>query len=350
MDSSKKRFEAAVKVQKAFRGFRVRKTVKKILELKREVDGVEKKLREKETMAVIKRDAMERLKVNENLMALLFKLDSVRGFNDEVRDFRKQVIRKVIMLQELIDSAIDYSDDVRAVEERDSEEISGDNDVKEDGGIEEREKLGFAGENADGLSVMYGDNVENVGEEKESANNFKDFVFETLELSDKFNEDADNAVESLDDSSKMQVEKFEESVAEGAEVANVMQVKTAAGSDHTWECVGAETEEQKSDCFETGEEDNHGGVENREGRTRGLSPDDWCVVGGGREEKEKKEKLLEKMAEDNQRLMAMVADLCQKNTVQTRMICSLSQRVENLEKAMSDRLRKKKKKCNAVHN
>ena len=49
------------------------------------------------------------------------------------------------------------------------------------------------------------------------------------------------------------------------------------------------------------------------------------------------------MAEDNQKLMTMMEDLCKKNSLQTKLIFSLSQRVDQLEKAMNDRLRKKKK-------
>ena len=69
----------------------------------------------------------------------------------------------------------------------------------------------------------------------------------------------------------------------------------------------------------------------------------WLIISDHKEEKDKKEKLLEKMAEDNQKLMTMMEDLCKKNSLQTKLIFSLSQRVDQLEKAMNDRLRKKKK-------
>ncbi|XP_021745534.1 uncharacterized protein LOC110711461 [Chenopodium quinoa] len=327
-NSLRKRSDSALRIQKVFRGFRVRKTVGKILELKGEVDAVEKKLLERETMAAIKRDRMERLKVNESLMVLLFKLDSVRGFNDEIRVLRKMVIRKAIWWQELIYSAID--------------EIADDN-CKEDGEVVEKSDavVEDATENFDDSSVMNVDNTPRV-------------IDETLEKSEEVLEEADDFTESL---SKMQVEDSEKLEEESEVAVDAMQVETVTGSEETWECVSGETEEQKSDVVEAAKEDDHGYAKedcedgsNSAVVEKGTPPpkEDWFVVGGDEEEKRKKDKLLEKMAADNERLVAMVADLCQKNVVQSRLICSLSQRVEQLEKAMSERLRKKKKKSNAT--
>ncbi|XP_021723132.1 uncharacterized protein LOC110690579 [Chenopodium quinoa] len=325
-NSLRKRSDSAIRIQKVFRGFRVRKPVKKILELKGEVDAVEKKLQERETMKAIKRDRMERLKVNESLMVLLFKLDSVRGFNDEIRVLRKMVIRKAIRLQEMIDSAIDETADDNC--EKSDEVVEKSDEVVED-----------TTENSDDSTVM---NVETSPR----------VIDETLEKSEEVFEDADDFTESL---SKMQVEDSEK-LEENSEVAvDAMQVETVTGSDETWECVSCETEEHKSGVVEAGKEDDHVKEECEDGCNsamveKGTPPrkEDWFVVNGDEEEKRKKDKLLEKMAADNERLVAMVADLCQKNVVQSQLICSLSQRVEQLEKAMSERLRKKKKKSNAT--
>ncbi|XP_068484704.1 uncharacterized protein [Phaseolus vulgaris] len=58
----------------------------------------------------------------------------------------------------------------------------------------------------------------------------------------------------------------------------------------------------------------------------------------------KRELLLEKIVEDNQKMMEMMAQLFQRNELQSTLLSSLSQRVEQLERAfVVERLRKKKK-------
>ncbi|KAL2903811.1 BAG family molecular chaperone regulator 5 mitochondrial [Bienertia sinuspersici] len=316
VDSVNKRSNSVLKIQKTFRGFRVRKTVKKILELKRGVDAVEKKLHQRETMEAIKKEEKERLKINETLMALLFKLDSVRGFNDEVRDSRKAVIRKAIMLQEFIDSAVVGGDS--AMKNDDSEEV-----VEEEGGIDDDSVTN------DDSSRMYVEEKSGVIED--------DFSKMQVEDSETITEESETTINS-NEISNQTLERNEDVIINGR----------VAGEN--WECVGEETGEGKLDsaCEEDDPADNH--CKDERNSVKDSSNDEWCVVrDGGGEEKESKDKLLQKMAEDNQRLMAMVTDLCQKNSVQTKMICSLSQRVDQLEKAMSERLRKKKK-CNVLHN
>ncbi|CAL1355094.1 unnamed protein product [Linum trigynum] len=93
---------AAKKIQKVFRGFTVRKSLKKIAGIRNEVNAVE--IRISDTTDLICRDAKERLNVNETLMSLLFRLDSVPGLDPGVRDLRKRVIKKAIALQEFVDS------------------------------------------------------------------------------------------------------------------------------------------------------------------------------------------------------------------------------------------------------
>ncbi|CAL1413605.1 unnamed protein product [Linum trigynum] len=96
---------AARKIQKVFRGFLVRKSMKRIAGIRSEVNAVE--IRISGTTDLIRRDGKERLKVNETLMSLLFRLDSVPGSDPGVRDFRKRVINKAIALQEFVDSIAD---------------------------------------------------------------------------------------------------------------------------------------------------------------------------------------------------------------------------------------------------
>ena len=84
----------------------MRKSVKKIAAIRREVDEVERQISRDEALESMKKDPKERLRVNEMLMSLLFRLDSMRGVNLGVRDCQKSVIKRAIALQEFLDSIV----------------------------------------------------------------------------------------------------------------------------------------------------------------------------------------------------------------------------------------------------
>ncbi|KAI3799228.1 hypothetical protein L1987_34518 [Smallanthus sonchifolius] len=115
---------AAIKIQKVFRGFVVRKSVRQIASIRKEVTEIERRIDAIEAVNLIRSDAKERLRVNETLMSLLFKLDSIRGVDCGVRDLRKAVTRKTIALQEKVDSIAQQTLDSP---DRDSSEIELDN-------------------------------------------------------------------------------------------------------------------------------------------------------------------------------------------------------------------------------
>ena len=70
-----------------------------------------------------------------------------------------------------------------------------------------------------------------------------------------------------------------------------------------------------------------------------------------REKGDGKKDLLEKMVEDNQKMMEMMAQLFQRNEMQTTLLASLKQRVEPLERALAcDKLRRKKKRKDDAKN
>ncbi|KAL0421599.1 UNVERIFIED_CONTAM: BAG family molecular chaperone regulator 5, mitochondrial [Sesamum latifolium] len=97
---------SALKIQKVFRGFLVRKCLRKIKDIKFQVDEIEERLSTSEVRDLVRRDERERVRMNESLMSLLFKLDSISGVDIGVRGCRKAVIRKVIALQEKIDAIV----------------------------------------------------------------------------------------------------------------------------------------------------------------------------------------------------------------------------------------------------
>ena len=80
--------------------------MKKIAAIRREVDEVERQILREKALESMKKDPKKRLRVNETLMSLLFKLDLVRGVDSGVRDCRKSVIKRAIALQEFLDSIV----------------------------------------------------------------------------------------------------------------------------------------------------------------------------------------------------------------------------------------------------
>ncbi|KAK8964655.1 hypothetical protein KSP40_PGU019971 [Platanthera guangdongensis] len=96
--SAADRKAAAIAIQKAVRGFLVRMNARAVRQIAMEVSEIERKVREEEVK--IRMDIKARIRVSEELMALLLRLDSVRW----VRDLRKKMIRRVMALQEAIDS------------------------------------------------------------------------------------------------------------------------------------------------------------------------------------------------------------------------------------------------------
>ncbi|XP_044492731.1 uncharacterized protein LOC123216371 [Mangifera indica] len=276
----------AVKIQKVFRGFLVRKSVKKIVEIRSQVEEVEKRISEKETVDLIKRDAKERLRINEVLMSLLFKLDLVRGVDSGVRDCRKAVIKKAISLQEIVDAI-----------------VSGNADVEFNRADEIVMECAEDGENLDGSLK---DNTEPVDNEKDKE------VVENCELkastSDRLEESVEtNQTESQSDSSanpESSIEACDEDVNSSLKDEN-----------NAFETHQAEHREVNGKENGTGEENTW----NRE--------------------------LLERMIEDNEKMMDMIAQLFERNKMQWKLLSSLSHRVEQLEKAfVCERLRRKKKR------
>ncbi|KAK7855051.1 BAG family molecular chaperone regulator 5, mitochondrial [Quercus suber] len=78
--------------------------MKKIAAIRREVDEVERRISREEALESMKKDPKERLRVNEMLMSLLFRLDPVRGIYSGLGI--TSVIKRAIALQEFLDSIV----------------------------------------------------------------------------------------------------------------------------------------------------------------------------------------------------------------------------------------------------
>ncbi|CAN4100601.1 unnamed protein product [Withania somnifera] len=284
-ESKPDRSGSALKIQKVFRGFLVRKYVKKIMLLWREVEEVERKLLCRDMAELICRDERERLRVNETLMSLLFKLDSIRGVDSGVREFRKAVIRKAISLQEKVDSIVSAANQIAAEEENQCN----DSDEPYESVNQTRDVLDSTNQSEPYDLLEHSLDVKNEVASNYSTTDEKAVV-----------EEGENYVAQL-------VEKCEEVQEEG-------------------------TDCRMGECGDVIE----GADEKNEGRQHRLD---------GEEESRRNRELLEKMVEKNEEMMRMMNELCQRNEMQTRILNSLTQRMDQLEETfVCARLKRKNKK------
>ncbi|XP_017979189.1 PREDICTED: BAG family molecular chaperone regulator 5, mitochondrial [Theobroma cacao] len=94
---------AAAKIQSAYRARVIRNLYKQIAAVNSEADRLQLLIQRQETVDSIRSDDREKLRMNETLMRLLLKLDSVPGINPTVREARRKVSRRVVELQEIVD-------------------------------------------------------------------------------------------------------------------------------------------------------------------------------------------------------------------------------------------------------
>ncbi|KAJ6347040.1 hypothetical protein OIU76_003687 [Salix suchowensis] len=299
--------------------------MKKILATKRQVDEIEKRILMKETVDVVRRDQKEKLKINEMLMSLLFKLDSVRGVDFGVRDCRKAVIKKAIALQETVDSidaAAPNGDDTD-----DSVAPAGEKGVDETGEGEDEEN---------GIVANAVDELQNSAAESEAV---VSMFADSREAGEEFN--GARVLEVVNETVELKEAENDETACQGEDGDLEKQVDTDG------DCVGTNQTESQTDSSaslsegDDDEEEDSGGVEIEKkgdaGEVKSL------------DESTRSKELLEKMVEDNERMMGLMAELFERNEMQTRLLSSLSQRVEQLERAyICDQLRRRKKKRNAA--
>jgi hypothetical protein len=328
--------------------------MKKILATKRQVDEIEKRILMKETVELMRRDQKEKLKINEMLMSLLLKLDSVRGVDSGVRDCRKAVIKKAIALQETVDSI------AAAANGDDSVVSAGEKGLDETG----------EGEEENGSVANAADELQNGAAESEAV---VSMLADSRETREEFNGALENVDMASEGERKVECdgdvptlmsdycepERVLEVVNETVELKEAENDETACqGEDRDLEkqvdkdgdCMGTSQTESQSDSSaslmegdDEEEEEHSGGVEiEKKGDEGEVKSNDESTRRRGKE-------LLERMMEDNERMMGLMAELFERNEMQTRLLSSLSQRVEQLERAyICDQLRRRKKKRNAA--
>jgi len=335
--SERNRADSATKIEKVARGFLVRKSMKKMLKMKVELEEIEKKVNDDETLKMMKKEQKERIRIAETIMNLLLRLDSVRVFHSSsLRDLRKSIIRRAIVLQEFVDqiqmvgSTDEVEENCLEKEERGCEEeneggekmgslVSNEEGgegkcVKEDDHFLMKEEDG-EDEEGNKMEALWNEEEEDRGCEEENEGGEK---IEAMG-NEENNEDGSEGKcvkkeknclmkEKVEDEEKMEVEEKEESVVEEG-IEEIVDVKEEEGR------IGNGFEENKQEnCYK--EEDG--------GNSR---------------------KMLKRMMEDNEKMMDMMAQLFERNEKQTTLLTSLTQRVEQLERAFTcDKLRRKNKK------
>jgi hypothetical protein len=337
------RSDSALKIQKAFRGFLVRRSVRKIAAMRREVEEMERKVSEESTVESIRSDQKERLRVNEALMSLLFRLDSVRGVDSAVRDCRKAVIRRAIAMQELVDAIV--AGDGERILRSSSEGIAGAvNQTLE----APKADNGQASETEISAADLV-DNCCDLRENCETSEELKTQVVDSIP----------NSVDSMPNPSEASDADCENSDKVDLGGVDEVGIETKANrSEEIAESVGKSQSESESGSSADPESLVEGVEENSTKQEEGMEivgPErkevgvrDDCGGAGGREESKGGRELMERMMEDNERMMGLMTELFERNEMQTRLLSSLSQRVVQLERAfMCEKLRRKKKKRHA---
>ncbi|KAG4143822.1 hypothetical protein ERO13_D06G215950v2 [Gossypium hirsutum] len=94
---------AATKIQSVYRAHVIRNLYKQISDVNSSADRLQHLIQRQETVDAIRNEEKEKLRINETLMGLLLKLDSVPGLDPTVREGRRKVSRRIVGLQEIVD-------------------------------------------------------------------------------------------------------------------------------------------------------------------------------------------------------------------------------------------------------
>ncbi|RZC24204.1 neurofilament medium polypeptide-like [Glycine soja] len=308
--------EFATKIQRVLRDFLVRNTLRKIAAMRVELErvtshfsGVTERIESEVRVKVmkLKREQRERMRLYETIMNLLLKLDFVKVLlhYSGLRECRKSLINKAIALQEFLDQVT-----ILHFEEKEGECVGEENCLVEE-------------EKSSGVETFKSGEGECVGEDNCLVKEEEDDGIETLR-NGEVEKEKGRCME-------------EESIGLGTRL-----VEEEEGENR---CEEQEEEDEEIEALnneDVEEEDSEGG--------RGFVGEKYLVKEKDGEGK-KRELLLEKMVEDNQKMMEMMVQLFQRNEMQTTLLASLKQRVEPLERALAcDKLRRKKKRKDDAKN
>ncbi|KAI8526811.1 hypothetical protein RHMOL_Rhmol12G0025700 [Rhododendron molle] len=340
------RSSSAVKIQKVFRGFLVRKSVNKIASIRREVEGIERRISQNDAVELIRRENKERLRLNETLMALLFKLDSVRGnWADRTPSLGvgkpdDKEAADVVNSHDLSRETRDESGEVHCSDEE--EAISGTMDDQEiDVDLADAS-------HAPGIKQS----VENFGDSDKSANRAPSLEVGEADGKEKADDlnDGDFSGKTVDESGEVHCPGEAEAIFETMDdekMDTIAKVGVGSKAEEDEEgCIVKQVVEDKLPTSEFVEERGETGshVSNGIG-DQNTSERQKDRASGEGDDRTRDTELLERMMEENEKMISLMTQLYEKNEAQTRMLSSLSHRVGQLERALiCERLRKKKKR------
>ncbi|KAI3440194.1 BAG domain-containing protein [Psidium guajava] len=96
--------QAATKIQSAYRAHLIRTLYRTISSVDSAADRLQRRIQLQDTVDTLRGSPLERARIEEELMRLLLRLDSVPGGIDvAVREGRKKVSRRIVGLQEVVD-------------------------------------------------------------------------------------------------------------------------------------------------------------------------------------------------------------------------------------------------------
>lgn len=100
---------AAIKIQSAFRGFSTRKraplkNLRIILDVKKKAEDVRRRIADRQVVESIRQNEKERLKITEEIMSLILKLDAIQEVHSLVREARRAVVCELVSLEKDVDA------------------------------------------------------------------------------------------------------------------------------------------------------------------------------------------------------------------------------------------------------
>lgn len=311
------------------------------MSIKRQVDAIEARISRSVVVDWIRKDGKERLKANETLMALLLKLDAVTvsGVDSGIRVFRRAVIKKAIALLERVDS-IATNDPIHTQtlalphEDNDSADACTSNSEYRDEMIESGHSEDVL--NSDESMANTLDNMEDGGDSAEECVEQK--VVETCDGQSEIKGGEYNcAAEEM-------IENSEGDDAPGAELRVDSSLMEEVNEEERCDKTPA-----LSECVQESVDIGHNvenGMEVNEEEVDALD----MIVGDGKDagnDNKKNKELLERMIEDNGKMMKMMSELFERNEGQSRMLNTLTHRLEQVEKVFvcAKMKRKKKRHC-----
>lgn len=102
---------AAARIQSGYRSHKIRGLYRTISSVHREANRAQSVIQRQETVDAIRSDEKERLRMNETLMSLLLRLDSVPGLDPTIREARRKVSRQIVGMQEVLDAISEAKDE-----------------------------------------------------------------------------------------------------------------------------------------------------------------------------------------------------------------------------------------------